>query len=232
MATVKVVELIAKAQTVLQDTTSTRWPPLELQGWLNDSYREILLIRPDINTKTGTFTCATGTRQVITTGFANALRLIDVVRNVASASTKEAIRVVDRRVLDDQRRGWHAETGTVNIQHFMFDPRLPKEFLVYPPATTSTQLEIVYSEVPTAHTLSELQLTNPATTEVIKIDDSYANAMLDYMLYRAYSKDAEYAANANRAVAHYQAMQTALGVKTQTDNALGPMPRTGPQQQV
>lgn len=232
MATVKVVDLVAKAQTILQDTTSTRWPVLELQGWLNDSYREILLIRPDTNTKTGTLTCATGTRQVLTAGFANALRLIDVVRNVASASLKESIRPVDRRVLDDQRRGWHAETGTVNIQHFMFDPRLPKEFLVYPPATTSAQLEIVYSEVPTAHTLTEAQLTNLATTEVIKIDDSYANAMLDYVLYRAYSKDADYAANASRAVAHYQAMQTALGVKSQTDTATTPVARTGPQQQV
>jgi hypothetical protein len=41
--------------------------------------------------------------------------------------------------------------------------------------------------------------------------------MLDYMLYRAYSKDAEYAANAQRAVAHFQAFQNALGVKSQTE---------------
>lgn len=232
MATVKVVELVSKAQTILQDATSTRWPVLELQSWLNDSYREILLVRPDINTKTGTFTCAAGTRQVITAQFSNALRVIDVVRNVATTSTKEAVRVVDRRVLDDQRRAWHAETGTVNIQHFMFDPRVPKEFLVYPPATTSAQLEVVYSEAPTAHTLTEAQLIDPTTSETIKVDDSYANAMLDYMLYRAYSKDAEYAANVQRAVSHYQAMQTALGVKTQGDSAANPIPRTGPQQQV
>lgn len=229
MATVKVVELVSKAQIILQDATSTRWPVTELQSWLNDAYREILLIRPDINTKTATLTCVAGTRQNVSTQFSNALRLIDVVRNVATTSAKEAVRVVDRRVLDDQRRGWHAETGTVNIQHFMFDPRVPKEFLVYPPATTSAQLEVVYSEVPTAHTLTEAQLINPATTEVIKIDDSYANAILDYMLYRAYSKDAEYAANAQRAVSHYQAMQTALGAKSQSDTALGPVPRTGPQ---
>jgi hypothetical protein len=120
-------------------------------------------------------------------------------------------------MLDDQRRNWYAETGTVDIQHFMFDARLPKEFLVYPPATVNARLEIVYSSVPLAHTLTEAQLINPATAEVIRIDDSYANAMLDYMLYRAYSKDAEYAANANRAVAHFQAFQNALGVKSQTE---------------
>jgi len=46
----------------------------------------------------------------------------------------------------------------------------------------------------------------------INIDDIYANALVDYMLYRAYSKDAEYAGNAQRAVAHYTAFSNSLGV--------------------
>lgn len=222
MATEKVVTLISKAQTLLQDVTSVRWPVLELQGWLNDAYREIVNLRPDSNTQTGTFTCAAGPRQVITTQFANALRLIEAVRNVAATSDKRAVRLIDRKVLDEQRRTWYAETTSVTIQHYMFDPRVPKEFLVYPPATSSAQLEIAYSSVPTAHTLTEAQLINSATAEVIRIDDSYANALIDYMLYRAYSKDAEYAANANRAVAHFQAFQNALGVKGQAEAASQP----------
>jgi hypothetical protein len=217
MAVVKVVDLISRAGTILQDTTNIRWPAPELQGWLNDSYREITNLRPDSNTQTGEFVCVAGARQVVTATFASAIRLIDVVRNVAATSAKGAVRLVNRQMLDDQRRNWYAETGTVDIQHFMFDARLPKEFLVYPPATVNARLEIVYSSVPLAHTLTEAQLINPATAEVIRIDDSYANAMLDYMLYRAYSKDAEYAANAQRAVAHFQAFQNALGVKSQTE---------------
>ena len=222
MATVKVVELVSKAQTLLQDTTQVRWPVLELQGWLNDSYREAVNLRPDANTQTGEYVCTAGARQVLTSTFANALRLIEVVRNTATTSAKGAVRIVNRRMLDDQRRNWYAETQTVDIQHYMFDPRLPKEFLVYPPATTAARLEVIYSSVPTAHTLTEAQLINTATTEVIRLDDSYANALLDYMLYRAYSKDAEYAANANRAVAHYQAFQNSLGVGGQTNAASQP----------
>lgn len=222
MATEKVVTLISKAQTLLQDVTSVRWPVLELQGWLNDAYREVVNLRPDSNTQTGTFTCAAGPRQVVTAQFSNALRLIEAVRNVAAGSDKRAVRLIDRKVLDEQRRTWYAETASVTIQQYMFDPRVPKEFLVYPPATTAAQLEIAYSSVPTAHALTENQLTNPATTEVIRIDDSYANALLDYMLYRAYSKDADYAANAQRAVAHFQAFQNALGVKGQTEAASQP----------
>ena len=222
MATVKVVELVSKAQTLLQDTTQVRWPVLELQGWLNDSYREAVNLRPDANTQTGEYVCTAGARQVLTSTFANALRLIEVVRNTATTSAKGAVRIVNRRMLDDQRRNWYAETQTVDIQHYMFDPRLPKEFLVYPPATTAARLEVIYSSVPTAHTLTEAQLINTATTEVIRLDDSYANALLDYMLYRAYSKDADYAANANRAVAHYQAFQNALGASAQANAASQP----------
>lgn len=222
MATVKVVDIVLRAQTILQDMTGVRWPPLELQLWFNDSYREIVNVRPDVNTETGTFTCAAGPRQVLTTAFANATRLIDIVRNVASASNKAAVRLVDRNILDDQRKAWYDETQSINIDHYMFDPRLPKEFMVYPPATTTAQLEVVYTQVPAAHTLTEAQLINPATTEVIRIDDSYSNVILDYILYRAYSKDADYAANATRAVAHFQAFQSALGVKTQSEAASQP----------
>jgi hypothetical protein len=195
---------------------------LELQGWLNDSYRETVNLRPDANTATGEFTCAAGARQIVTTTFSSALRVIEVVRNTAVTSAKGAVRLVNRRMLDDQRRNWYAETPTVDIQHYMYDPRLPKEFLVYPPASTAARLEVVYSSVPLAHTLTEAQLINPATTDVIRIDDSYFNALLDYVLYRAYSKDAEYASNAQRAVAHYQAFQNALGVSAQTNAASQP----------
>jgi hypothetical protein len=42
------------------------------------------------------------------------------------------------------------------------------------------------------------------------------------MLYRAYSKDSEQTAMMQRAVAHYQAFQSALGTKQQVDAASQP----------
>lgn len=219
MSTVKVYDLVNKAQTILQDTTSTRWPQDELVGWLNDAYREIILARPDANSQSGTFSCAEGTRQVLTNEFPSALRLLDIVRNVGTGSSQGAVRLIERAILDDQRRTWHAEDPATNIEHFIFDPDLPREFMVYPPAATGAALEVVYSSVPTDHDVS---VDYSTSTETIKIVDSYANAILDYMLYRAYSKDAEYAANSQRAVSHFQAMQNALGIKTKSDSAGDP----------
>ena len=220
MATVRAVDLIQRAQIVLQDTTGTRWPELELQMWLNDAYREIILQRPDANTQTGEFACTEGTRQRLTDVFSSALRIIDVVRNLASGSRKGAIRLINRAVLDDQRRSWHGEVGTIDVEHYMFDPLLPREFLVYPPASSSAMLEVVYSSVPIAHELSESELQDPATAEPIRVVDSFANAILDYMLYRAYSKDAEYTGNAQRAVMHRDAMLASLGVAVQTQSGV------------
>lgn len=222
MATEKVVTVISKAQTLLQDATSVRWPVLELQGWLNDAYREAVILRPDCNTQSGSFTCAAGPRQVVTAQFSSALRLIEVVRNLAATSDKRAVRLVSRSDIDEQRRAWYSEAQTATIQYYMFDPRLPKEFLVYPPASALAQLEVVYSSVPAAHTLTEVQLTNPSTAEVIRIDDSFANALVDYIMYRAYSKNTESATNATKAGAYYQAFQNSLGVKGQTEAASQP----------
>lgn len=222
MATVKVIDIIRNVEHVLQDT-NIRWPRTELQSWINEAYLAIILLRPDANAKTGTFTCAAGSRQSLTAQFASGLKLIDVTRNLAASSNKQAIRIVSRSVLDDQRPTWHAETGTVNIQHYMYDNRQPKEFFVYPPATTSAEIEVVYADAVTEHSLTETQLDPAGTdTTVILLDDIYKSPITDWVLYRAYSKDAEYGANEARAQASYQSFNAALGAKTQVDAAAAP----------
>jgi len=227
MSTVKVIDVIRRVEDVLQDS-NIRWPRTELQNWMNESYLAITLARPDANAKSGTFTCSAGTRQVLTKatadgGYPSALRLLDVTRNMASTSSYRVIRLVSRSVLDDQRPGWHAETGTVNIQHFTFDPRQPKEFFVYPPATELAEVEVVYTDSPGSHTLSESDLDpEGSNTEVIKLDDIYTSPIIDWILYRAYSKDAEYGANEQRAQASYAAFNAAISTKNQVDAAVAP----------
>jgi predicted Rdx family selenoprotein len=221
MATATVGDIITRADVILQDN-NVRWPLSELLYWLNDAYRAIVMQRPDSNMKSGTFTCAVGTRQVLTKsgggGFPEALRLRSVVRNLAGS--RRAVRLIQQAVLDDQRPGWHAETGSVDVQHYVYDPLNPTEFLVYPPATSAAQLEVVYSSVPTQHSIAEGSIKT--STEVIKLPDIYVNPILDYILYRAYAKDSEYAANAQRAGGHFQAYSAALGAGVQADAATAP----------
>lgn len=220
MSTVKVVDLISRAGTILQDTGAVRWPAVELQGWLNDGYKEIVAARPDSNIQTSTYTCVAGYKQNISSLSSRAYSLVDVICNSAATSKKKAINLVTRKSLDAMRPSWYNETPTINIEKYVREGTEPKEFLVYPPATTLARLEVSYAAVPDPHALTESQLTNPATTDVIRIDDIYSNPLLDYMLYRAYSKDSEQQGNATRAVAHYQAMTASLQLKAQSDNAI------------
>jgi len=211
MATTKVATLIDTAGIILQDTSQVRFPQSELMTFLNDAQREIVLHRPDAKTVNGNMTCVSGSKQSIpSTG----LRLIDVVRNDAG----RAITQIDRKILDETLPNWHntAADATKKVEHFVYDPADPKNFYVYPNATSSMDIEIIYSTAP-----SDISYTSTVT---ITLDDIYANAILDYMLYRAYQKDSEYAGNAERSMMHYQSFANALGIKSRADAAIDPMP--------
>lgn len=213
---IKVNSIIDRAATLIQDATNVRWPTAELLDWMNDGQREIVLMKPQASVKNeSTLLVAGETKQSLPSA---GIMLIDVPRNMGAtgAIAGDAIRVVTREVLDAQRPGWHSDANADGkIRHFMFDPRDPKNFYVYPKApATAWYVEIVYSATPTDCT--------SGVNDVIQIDDIYANALLDYVLYRAYSKDAEYAQNANLAIAHYQAFSNSLGVKTQNELSQNP----------
>ena len=172
-----------------------------------------------------TVTCVAGTKQTLP---ANGAKLIEVIRNARAAGTKRAVRMVNREILDAQMPGWHALAGVDDVLHFMYDPRDPRVFYVYPPATTSTQLDIVYAAYPTDIVEPADGATYTAVTGNISLPDIYGNVLQDYILYRAYTKDSEYAGNAQRAQAHYAAFANALGIEIKATVAVAPNPVGNP----
>jgi hypothetical protein len=211
MATVKVIDLIDRAETVLQDTTNTRWAQAELLSYLNDAQREIVMQRPDAKVTNATFTCAASSKQTLPTG---ALRLVDVIRN----ATGKAITQIDRKVLDVQNPSWHTGSGNTAVEHFMYDPTDPKNFYVYPVPTNSVQITIAFSESTADITISNYT----SSTDTIGLDDTYANAILDYMLYRAYQKDSDFGGNMQKVATHYQSFANSIGLKTRADLVITP----------
>ena len=217
--------IIRRCVETLQDTTSIRWPVAELVRYLNDGQREVVLYRPDAMVTNATVTCVAGTKQTLP---ANGAKLIEVIRNARAAGTKRAVRMVNREILDAQMPGWHALAGADDVLHFMYDPRDPRVFYVYPPATTNTQLDIVYAAYPTDIVEPADGATYTAVTGNISLPDIYGNVLQDYILYRAYTKDSEYAGNAQRAQAHYAAFANALGIEIKATVAVAPNPVGNP----
>ena len=213
---------IRRATDILMDNTSVRWPANELVRYLNDGQREVLIARPDAINKTAVVTLTVGTRQNLDVmGLTPApTKLIEISRNMAGQ--KKAVRLVPRQILDAQTPGWHSITPTVDILHYTFDPRDPKTFYVYPPASASAQLELMYSGVP-------VDVVEPASGAIFSdvlgnlgLPDIYGNAILDYILYRAYSKDSEFAGNSARAASHYAAFSASLDVEIKATLAVQP----------
>tara|TARA_R110002012_G_scaffold30995_2_gene93531 strand:- start:815 stop:1498 length:684 start_codon:yes stop_codon:yes gene_type:complete len=217
--TVLVQDVINRAQTVLQDTTGVRWPVVsELVLWVNDAQREIALLKPDASATNATITLVTGTKQSIPVA---GNRLLKVVRNMSSASSgtgKRAVRLVDREVLDAQTPDWHDPTvsgdaaHTAIVKHYIYDEANPRNFYVYPGVAGNAYLEIIYS-------------SNPATVALngnLSIPDIFANAIMNYVLYMAYMKDAEFAGNAQRASSHFQLFTASVTGKGQIDALTNP----------
>ena len=218
MATITAANIIDKAKIVLQDLPSTRWTSDELLGWLNDGQREIVKLKPETSITSTTVTCVAGTKQTLPD---DGIVFIKVTRNMAEESNKQVVRLIDMHTLDDMLPGWHAMDGSINIEHYGYEPTDPKHFYVYPPALATAELELIYSSAP----------TDCATVDsTISVDDVYANGLKNYILYMAYLKDADYAANNTRALGMFSAFMQGLSSKQQAETANEPR-GSRPQQQ-
>lgn len=211
--------IVHRVVDILQDTTSVRWPIPELVRYLNDGQREVVLYRPDATIKDATVACVAGAKQALPSDGA---KLIDVIRNSAAAGTSKAVRMVAREVLDAQIPNWYGLTGELDVVHFTYDPRDPKTFFVYPPALTTSRVDITYSAFPTNVAEPADGSTYSDVSGNMDLPDIYGNVVTDYILYRAYSKDSEYAGNAQRAQAHYGAFANALNIEVQGTTGVAP----------
>lgn len=206
--TILAKDVIRRAADILQDTTGVRWPTHELVRWFNTSQRDILIHRPDALRVGSTFTCVAGSKQTLP---ATAAKLLDVVNNVTGS--KRAIRLVNREVLDAQSPTWHSATQSSEILHYTYDVRDPKTLYVYPPAANGTQINIVTANYPTDIAEPAVGADYAAVSGNMSLPDEFESVLLDLILYRAYSKDSEYAGNATRAQAHYVAAANTLGIE-------------------
>lgn len=222
MGTLTGANLISRIQDSLQDTTGVRWTEAELLRYINDAQREVVNLKPAAAADHSNVQLVTGTEQSIPDV---AMSLIKVVRNMSatgsSATGKKAIRLVDEDILNSIEPDWHDPTVTGDaahgsvVKHYIFDPEDPRRFYVYPGVKSGSN---AYVELVTARNPTDLS----STSSTIYIDDVYGNALVDYVLYRCYMKDAEFAGNAQRAGSHYQLFMASVSGGGQSKVLLDP----------
>jgi hypothetical protein len=212
--------IILRVAGLLQDATGVSWETAELVRWLNDGALEVVMQRPDANVVYETLALGTNGQQDL-----NALgctrtpiKLIEVLR---STSTQSAVRLVDRALMDAQRPRWRAATASADTTEYMFDARTPTRFWVYPPPATGASVELAYSAQPVAIAEPSAGAGYSSVTGEVELPVSFANALVDYVMYRAHSKDSQ-DANASRALAHYGAFTAALGAELKATAGVAP----------
>jgi hypothetical protein len=203
MGTITAQSIINKASTLLLDTSNVRWSRAELLGWLNDGQRQIVTMAPSATNKVAVMKLVAGTRQNIPS---DGWTLLNVIRYMGTDGSRpgRAVRVTSQQLLDSYNPNWHSSTPSVVPQSYVFDQQDMTAFYVYPPNTGNGYVQLNYSPEPADLTLE---------SQPIVVRDIFQTALLDYILYRACSKDAEYAPGLQLASGYLQTFNLAMGVK-------------------
>lgn len=207
MSTVTAQAIINKAVTQLVDAANVRWTRAELLAWLNDGVRQIVLMQPNATSSVESMKLVAGTRQKIpTTGWL----LLTINRNMGLDGTTpgRAIRIISRQLMDGFDPNWHTATASDTTIHYIYDLQDQLAFYVYPPSKGNNYVELNYSIQPPDLT---------SETQVVPVFPIFQPALVDYVLYRAFSKDAEYAPGLALAQMYMTTFAAAVGGKEQTE---------------
>jgi hypothetical protein len=221
--------IIDRAGTLLLDEDYVRWTVPELAGWIEEGISTIVLVKPSASSGALQLDLVSGTRQSLPDD-EHVLLILDIPRNVnrVSHAPGRAVKPVSRDSLDATQPDWHDGTKVPfksAVRHFVYDEAIPRLFYVYPGNDGTGSVEAHVSILPPA--ISTLiaggaDVGLPATWDVdVGIGEEYQSALLDYVMYRAFSKE-EPAAAPGRSNAFYQSFATALGIKTQVEAAQAP----------
>lgn len=209
MGTITALKLIDDVAQTLQDTTNVRWTRAELLGYLNDGQREIVLAKPDEYVKNEPLQLVAGCKQNIPDD-GNLFMRVNCNLGANGDLPGRAPRLLDMRILDEQLPDWRGAPSDPIVLHYTFDEKDPKRFYVYPPqpAITPHKIEVVYSASP-PDVAAE---ANPIT-----LSDLWKTALVNYILYRATSKDAEYTREDGLSTKAYATFAAMVGIKTKID---------------
>lgn len=199
-------DITSRASRILLDASNTRWTVAELLNWITDAQRAVANARPAATATTAAVQLtADQSLQAIP---AAAFMLINITHNLGSDGNTpgKRIRHVDWTTLLAHQETMYSAVGTAEVSNYAYVPHeRPLEFLVYPRAhaTTPVYVSMTYAKRP-------VEVTDAGDT--LTVADDYLNPVLDFVMFRAFSKDTEFSDN-GKAVAFYNSYASALGLK-------------------
>jgi hypothetical protein len=204
-------EVITQVRLLIQDTkTPYRYTDAVLLGFVNQTLKRMVMLRPDLFAVIDDFTTTANT--VLQSCPADSNRLIEIFQ----VKNGNAITEVNRETLDRTVPGWVNETAGQPV-NFMRHVRNPNRFFVYPRPEAGVVLVGEYAQTPPNYALNDT-ITFPT--------DAYFTAVVDGTVYLAESIDNEHV-NSGRAKLFLDSFVQTLGVdlnaRSLTDTESGGM---------
>jgi hypothetical protein len=187
MTTITVTAVMNEAAILLFDTNNIKWSRAELLNYINTGQRSIVAAIPEASSQLSSFPLLAGTRQVLPP---NSNLLLDVTRNLgftAAQTPGRAIKRTDMIILDETNPTWSSDPAASVTTLYMHNLRDRYAFYVYPQAVGNTSVEVNISVVPI-----DIQELSGTTPTILTVGDMYQPALLDYILWRCYSKAAPF----------------------------------------
>lgn len=193
-------DVIDRARIILQDAGADYWQQDELPKWLTDGRMEAYSLRPSLYQTEVILNLVDGAKQLVPGG---SKKLFDVIRNVSHPRQRRITLAVDDE-LSRSRPAWRSGTKAAEIIHYLYSDLRGDQFETYPPARAGTKVEISYAALP-------IPITTYNSTTELSQEGELAPALVDYVLYRAFLKEADTVpAFHARAAQHYAAFRMVL----------------------
>lgn len=197
--TTTVDQILAPARRVLSDVDATRWDDDDLVEWLNHGIRATIDLKPSANVAPVTFALAPGSIQALPDEVA---ALIKVQSLNLGGTLPVSVTPVDKERLESEDPDWMAATENEQAVHYVVDPETPKFLWLYPPqpvgtSSTMTILAAVYPD-------------RVRSGQDLPIHDRYSSALIDYIISRAFMRDAAEGTSNPRVRDHYTLFMEAI----------------------
>jgi hypothetical protein len=193
-------EVITEVRRLIQDTkTPQRYSDVVLLGFVNQTLKRMVMLRPDLFAVIADFTTTANT--VLQSCPADSTRLIEIFQ----VKNGIAITEVNRETLDRTAPNWQNEEAGEPL-NFMRHVRNPNRFFLYPRPTAGVMLVGEYAQTPPTYTLDQ-EITFPT--------NAYFPVAVDGVVFLAESIDNEHV-NSGRAKLFQDSFVQGLGVSLQS----------------
>jgi len=202
-------DIITEARVLVQDSrTPYRYSDTLMLGWVNQTLKRMVMLRPDLFSLIGDIPTTPDT--VLQSCPADSMRLVEVFQ----VKGGNAITETNRESLDRVHPSW-AGDAPGNPVNFMRHVRNPNRFFVYPRPAAGVVLVAEYVQTPAAYTINQT---------INMLSDAYLPAVVDGVVFLAESVDDEHV-NSGRAKmfqdSFNQVLAAGLQVRTITDTEAG-----------